>query len=346
MTGSTSSLGLLRLPAWVSTRNGLSAGIRLMLAGAALVAIVLSSVLLYAMFYRLYVPTLLHQAPVYLQYDRTGLGNTTAMVSFVPERNYKFLSTSQAYAVALDLRVPTSAENRRLGNFMVYLELCNGKGVPVHQSSRPAILRYRSGLIWHLRTLIQAPLVLLNWWQEDESLHIDLIDVMYDRHFSPINFARISLSKPLQVYSASIVIRAQFTGLRYWMYYWRLPTALVFVSIAVVWQLVFTAIAWSVLESYAGKTSSLGGPHTHTTSAITGASKPLSLSQARSRSRSQSASRTLSVRRRKTKSCPGDTAGLSLPLPLSLPSDSGSADDNHDVPHNLGPASKEHVVPE
>ncbi|KAJ1815428.1 hypothetical protein LPJ75_002374, partial [Coemansia sp. RSA 2598] len=244
MTGSlSSSLGPLRLPAWVSTRNGLSAGVRLMLAGAALVVIVLSSVSLYAIFYRLYVPTLLHQAPAYLQYDRTGVANTTAVVNFVPEKNYKFLSTSQAYAVALDLRVPTSEENRRLGNFMVSLELCNGKGVPVHQSSRPAILPYRSGLMWHLRTLVQSPLLLLSWWQEEESLHIDMIDVMYDRHFSPINFARISLSKPLQVYDATIVIRAQFTGLRYWMYYWRLPTALVFVSIAVAWQLVFTAVA-------------------------------------------------------------------------------------------------------
>ncbi|KAJ2853822.1 hypothetical protein J3B02_002960 [Coemansia erecta] len=150
--------------------------------------------------------------------------------------------------------------------------------MPVHQSSHPAILCYRSGLIWHLHTLIQAPLVLLNWWQEDKSLYIDLINIMYDRHFLPTNFACILLSKLLQVYSASIVICAQFTGLHYWMYYWRLPTTLVFVSIAIVWQLVFTTIAWSVLESYVGKTSSLDDPHTHTTSAITGALKPLSLS--------------------------------------------------------------------
>ncbi|KAJ2869440.1 hypothetical protein FB639_004759 [Coemansia asiatica] len=234
-----------------------------MLAGAVLVAIVLSSVLLYAIFYRLYVPTLLHQAPIYLQYDCIDLENTMAMVSFVPERNYKFLSLSQAYAITLDLCVPTSAENWCLGNFM---------------SSHPAILCYRSGLIWHLHTLIQAPLVLLNWWQEDKSLYIDLINIMYDRHFLPTNFACILLSKLLQVYSASIVICAQFTGLHYWMYYWRLPTTLVFVSIAIVWQLVFTTIAWSVLESYVGKTSSLDDPHTHTTSAITGALKPLSLS--------------------------------------------------------------------
>ncbi|KAJ1870288.1 hypothetical protein LPJ57_005377 [Coemansia sp. RSA 486] len=367
MTGSLSSLsssqGLLRLPAWVSTRNGLSAGVRLLLAGTALTAIFLSSVSLYAMFYRLYVPTLLHQAPVYLQYDTANPANTTAVVNFVPEKNYKFLSTSQAYTVALDLRVPTSDENRKLGNFMVSLELCSGNGVSVHRSSRPGILPYRSKIMWSIRTLVQMPLLLLDWWHEDESLHIDLIDVLYDRHFSPINHARISLSKPLQVYDAFIVIRAHFTGLRYWMYYWRMPTAIVFVAVAVVWQLVFTAVAWSVLESYTGSTSRMlepdaSGAPSHLS---TEHSSVVSRSRTRSRSRSgsksgsrlQPAARSMSLRKRRARSRSEDGQEPQLSPSLTHPR---AIDDQHDLPlqqqvptatpSNPDPASSEHAVPE
>ncbi|KAJ1932999.1 Berardinelli-Seip congenital lipodystrophy 2 (seipin), partial [Kickxella alabastrina] len=127
MTGRLASLKN-RLPEWVSTRNGISAGVRFLLAGGALTVILISSISLYAIFYKLYVPTLLHEAPIYLQYDPAGKMNTTATVSFVPEKNYKFLSMSQAYTVSLDLRVPVSPENQQLGNFMVALKLCNRWG--------------------------------------------------------------------------------------------------------------------------------------------------------------------------------------------------------------------------
>ncbi|KAI7833297.1 putative adipose-regulatory protein-domain-containing protein [Kickxella alabastrina] len=253
MTGRLASLKN-RLPEWVSTRNGISAGVRFLLAGGALTVILISSISLYAIFYKLYVPTLLHEAPIYLQYDPAGKMNTTATVSFVPEKNYKFLSMSQAYTVSLDLRVPVSPENQQLGNFMVALKLCNRWGQLVHMSSRPAILPYKSWMLRTLETTLQSPMLALGLWQEADDLRVEMLDVMYDKRFAPITSATVSLSKPLQVYKANIVIRAQFTGLRYWMYYWRLPTALAFISAAVVWQMVFTVVAWSVLEAYAGKT--------------------------------------------------------------------------------------------
>ncbi|KAJ2354707.1 hypothetical protein GGF43_003109 [Coemansia sp. RSA 2618] len=248
-----------RLPSTLTTRTGLSLAVRALLAAAAVGMVVLSSTVLYGVFYRLYVPQLLHQAPVYLQYPASALipANTTADVSFVPASNYKFLSTSQAYTVSLDLDVPTSEANRMLGNFMVALELRDRRGRAVHQSARASILPYESRPVQLLRTLVRSVPLALGLADERARLHVPLIDAMYDKHFSPITSAWISLSKPLQVYSAHITIRAQFSGLRYWMYYWRLPTALAFIAVAVVWQLVLTAVAWSVIEAYASRSRSL-----------------------------------------------------------------------------------------
>ncbi|KAJ2295212.1 hypothetical protein IWW55_005523 [Coemansia sp. RSA 2706] len=229
-------------------RTGAALAMRVLLVGAAVVAAVVSSAALYGLFYRLYVPQLMHQAPVHLQYAANG---TAAEVSFVAAAHYKFLSTSQAYTVALDLHVPASETNRALGVFMVELELRDRRGRAVHRSARAAMLPYRSAGVRALQTLVRAVPLALGLADESTWLHVPLLERAFDRHFTPITHAHVALSKPVQTYAASVTIRAQFSGLRYWMYYWRLPTALVFVAAAVAWQLVLAAVAWSVLESYA-----------------------------------------------------------------------------------------------
>ncbi|KAJ2389373.1 hypothetical protein GGI23_005851 [Coemansia sp. RSA 2559] len=247
----------ITLPAPPTLRRGASLAVRAMLALTALSAVLVSSITLYGIFYRLYVPQLMHESPVFFQYPAAHAAataaNTTALVTFVPETDYKFLSTSQAYTVSLDLDVPMSETNQQLGNFMVYLELQTRYGVVVSQSARPAIMPYRSRVVRLLQTAVRAVPLALGLSHETDVLHVELVDVLYDRHFSPITSARIALSKPLQVYSARLVICAQFSGLRYWMYYWRLPTAIVFIAAAVGWQMLFTAGAWSVLESYTSR---------------------------------------------------------------------------------------------
>ncbi|KAJ2480466.1 hypothetical protein IWW56_002410 [Coemansia sp. RSA 2131] len=245
------SLTRTRLTNALSARTGLSLAVCTLLAGAATVTIILSSTMLYGVFYKLYVPQLLHSAPVYFQYS----ANTTALVNFVPSSNYKFLSTSQAYSVSLDLDVPTSDLNRDLGSFMVDLELRDRHAHAIHLSSRPSILPYESQLVRTMRTLVRSVPLALGLIDERTRLCVRLVDDVYDKHFSPVTSAWIALSKPVQVYSAKIIIRAQFSGLRYWMYYWRVPTALVFIVVAVAWQLVLTVVAWSVLEAYANRSN-------------------------------------------------------------------------------------------
>ncbi|KAJ2628915.1 hypothetical protein H4R22_003619 [Coemansia sp. RSA 1290] len=250
-------LSRISLPSTPSARTGLSLAVRGLLIAAAVTIVALSSTLLYTIFYKLYVPQLLHQAPVYLQYPASSAENTTAIVNFVPASDYKFLSTSQAYSVSVDLHVPTSETNRRMGNFMVILELQNRYGKAVHQSARPSILPYQSPAVQIMQTFVRAIPLALGISQESTHLHIPLIETVYDKHFSPITNACIVLTKPIEVYQAYITIRARFSGLRYWMYYWKIPTALAFIVAGASWQLLLTAVAWSVLEPYVSRSRRL-----------------------------------------------------------------------------------------
>ncbi|KAJ2762846.1 hypothetical protein IWQ56_004956, partial [Coemansia nantahalensis] len=240
-----------RLAGVLSGRSGgLAIAVRVALAATTVASAVVSSILLYGVFYRLYVPQLLHEAPVYLQYAAWPGANATAVVDFVPASDYKFLSTSQAYSVVLDLDVPTSDVNEQIGNFMVAVEMRSRQGAVMHQSARPSIVPYQSRVVRLMRTAVHAVPLALGLSRESLRLHVPLIDDMYDKRQSPITHAHISLSRPLQVYSTRITVRAQFTGLRYWMYHWSVPAALVFVSFGAVWQLVVSAIAWAIIESH------------------------------------------------------------------------------------------------
>ncbi|KAJ2052649.1 hypothetical protein GGI08_004978 [Coemansia sp. S2] len=242
-----------RLPTWVSARSGASLAIRVTLATAALATVLVSSAVLYGMFYKLYVPKLLHEASVHLQY--TSATNTSAYIGFVKKPNYRFLSTSQAYTVTLDLHVPTSEYNEKLGNFMISLDMLDAKAGLVYHAARAAILPYRSTAVRHLRTAVRAIPLALGLLEETTVLRVELATDLYDRMYSPIVAARLALSQPLQVYSATLTVAARFDGLRYWMYYWRTPVASLFISIAAMWQIVLMGVAWSVLEAYTSRST-------------------------------------------------------------------------------------------
>ncbi|KAJ2080116.1 hypothetical protein H4R24_003321 [Coemansia sp. RSA 988] len=311
-------LAHIRLPVWMRTSTVASICTRIVLANIAFAIIVISSTVLYGVYYRLYVPQLMHQAPVYLQYPVLPSENTTADVTFVPDSDYKFLSMSQAYSVRLDLEVPTSGFNRDIGNFMVALDLKNRLGKSMYKSARPSILPYQSLPIRLLNTAVRAVPLVLGLTHESTYLEIPLLDSMYDRHLSPITHAHISMSKPLQVYSAHITICAQFSGLRYWMYYFRISTGVVFIASAVGWQLFLASIAWSALESYISRSRRV----TRAPSIPPGEDSAMELSSTSDGQKSQNAQQQLS----------------SLPDSLSVSSPSFFDQPQHQVPSNSGSA--------
>lgn len=56
--------------------------------------------------------------------------------------NERFLEPGQEYDVSVDLVMPTSGVNLEQGNFMVRVELVDGRGALVVASGRPVMLKY------------------------------------------------------------------------------------------------------------------------------------------------------------------------------------------------------------
>ncbi|KAI8349554.1 putative adipose-regulatory protein-domain-containing protein [Mortierella sp. GBAus27b] len=236
-------------------------GVLLLLIGVALVA--------YLSFYWIYIPQRGHAGQVHLQYDNPNnpgvlLATPTAWIDFSKGGKYsQFLRGDQAYNIAVNLHVPTSEKNVAIGNFMVKVEMFQANGEIVQQSSRPAILTYQSLPLRLMRTAWRTIPLVLEWSREEQTLWVPLIENFVESAGNPVTRARVTISTPdLQVYKSTIHIDARFHGLRYFMYYYKVSTALVFMLVFIFWELVFTVITWQVLAGWFGSDAeSLAAAH-------------------------------------------------------------------------------------
>ncbi|ORX96423.1 DUF1226-domain-containing protein [Basidiobolus meristosporus CBS 931.73] len=215
-----------------------------------------TAVFAYGSFYMIHIPKVAHDAPVFLQYSQES-SQLTAEVLFTDYKPTQFLRYGQGYDVVFDLHVPTSEQNTalvfdsRVGNFMVQVELQNAQGETLHKSARSAILKYQSPLLRFMCTIWKAVPLLLNLVDESQTISVKMIERVVENYDNPITHASVTISSPkLQIYSAMLRLDARFEGLRYFMYYWSTTTAVVFVILFFLWEVVFSFIAWKVLVSW------------------------------------------------------------------------------------------------
>jgi len=94
------------------------------------------------------------------------------------------------------------------------------------------------------------PLV-LGFTKEDQKLKVVMFENMIESAEKPITKALITLSNSnLEVYSAQIRLDAHFRGLRYFMYYHSIPTAITFMLMFLTWEMLFSIIAWRSFVSW------------------------------------------------------------------------------------------------
>ncbi|KAF9345204.1 Berardinelli-Seip congenital lipodystrophy 2 (seipin), partial [Mortierella sp. NVP85] len=157
------------------------------------------------------------------------------------------------YNIAVNLHVPTSEKNVAIGNFMVHVTLLRPDGDIIQISSRPAILTYQSLPLRLMRTAWRAVPLVLDWSREEQTLRVPLIERFVEDAANPVARAIVSISTPeLQVYRSTIHFDAHFHGLRYFMYYYKVSTAIVFMLVFIFWEIVFTVITWQVLAGWFG----------------------------------------------------------------------------------------------
>lgn len=213
-------------------------------------AIFISSIIFYIIFYYNYIPRLSHKVPCYFQYIND---TPTAEVSLVKNKwkNSGILTGGQYYNVYLTLDVEDSKHNYDIGNFMVQLLMINSNDKVIADSNRPGIVKYKSFLHRNTETIIKMAPLLVDIANENQKINLPLFEEFIEDEEYSTTKAVITLStKQLHLNSAVLNFEANFHGLRYYMYHWKIPTGILLISIFMLWETIIAFFLWRSIISF------------------------------------------------------------------------------------------------
>ncbi|XP_004070258.1 seipin-like [Oryzias latipes] len=194
------------------------------------------SVFLYGSFYYSYMPSVSFSTPVHFYYstDCSGPGLCsfpTANISFMRNDREQVMAHGQPYRISLELEMPESPVNERLGMFMVKMFCYTRGGGIVSSVGRSAMLHYRSALLQALSTFFFSPLLLTGMAEQKQLVEVELFSEYKSNAYQPAIGAVIEVhSKQVQIYSSRLRIHAYFTGIRYVMYNFPVTSAVIGVA--------------------------------------------------------------------------------------------------------------------
>ncbi|XP_017884364.1 seipin [Ceratina calcarata] len=195
------------------------------------ILIVWSSVFLYTAFYYTYVPSISYVRPVHLQFkscnEQKGICSfPSAHVQLTNKQ--QLLMVGQPYKVNLHLEMPESPANKELGMFMVCAELRSRDGFLVQHACRSTMLHYRSTLLHTLTTLTFSPTMVFSSTEEKQNIVLELFGNFEEDQNHPVTIIYIEIqSRHIEFYSATLMINAHLSGLRYLMFHWPILSAIV-----------------------------------------------------------------------------------------------------------------------
>lgn len=198
------------------------------------IVIVWISLFLYAAFYYAYMPSISHVRPVHLQFkscdDSKGICSfPSAHVQLTKKQ--QLLMVGQPYKVNLHLEMPESPANRELGMFMVCAQLRDRNGVLVGNACRSAMLHYRSSLLHVITTLMFSPMMILGSTEEKQHIILELFGNFEEDQSHPVTDVYVEIqSRYVEFYSATMMINAHLSGLRYIMFHWPVLSAILGIS--------------------------------------------------------------------------------------------------------------------
>jgi hypothetical protein len=121
------------------------------------------------------------------------------------------------------------------------------KDGPARISQRPIMLKYKSWLQDYLSTVALWPLTLVGLQQESQELYVFMFEDLIDSSAHPVTRAKVSLSKPVQVYHAQLRFDAHFTGLRHLMYWYPMTSGAVIVAVIFAFEALALLLLYAVL---------------------------------------------------------------------------------------------------
>ncbi|XP_039976078.1 seipin-like [Xiphias gladius] len=189
---------------------------------------------LYGSFYYSYMPKAAFSTPVHYyyradcEYSASSLcSHPVANISLMRNKKH-VLKLGQAYRISLQLEMPETPTNQELGMFMIKTTCFSQDGSQMASSARSSMLRYRSNLLRTLRTVLLLPAFLTGATEQKQVLEVELFSDYTDNPYAPLVTAIIEIqSNKVQIYSSQLFVHAQFTGIRYLLFYYPVLSALV-----------------------------------------------------------------------------------------------------------------------
>ncbi|XP_053627260.1 seipin isoform X6 [Cherax quadricarinatus] len=226
---------------------------------ATMVVMFWASVFLYTSFYFTYMPDESITWPMNFHYqscqDRPGIcSNPYAIISVTDPTRGSVLARGQKYRVVVDIEMPESPTNQRIGNeddmfnvgmFLINMSMRTHSGQILRKSSRSTMLRYRSPLLHTLSTVTFSPLLLYGIQEEKQMVTVELFSQYEEDPVTPLSDVHVELeSRFVELYGAQLRIHAIFSGLRYLMYHYPLVSAAMGIGICMVFLSAVVIFSW------------------------------------------------------------------------------------------------------
>lgn len=132
----------------------------------------------------------------------------------------------QPYRISVNIDMPESEQNIRLGMFMVCAEMRDQRTQLRNHACRSAMLHYRSDLARTISTLVMSPLIIFGFKEETQHIPVEVFSSYEDDQENPVTDVFVEIqSRQIQFYSVTLHITAHFSGLRYIMFHWPILSA-------------------------------------------------------------------------------------------------------------------------
>ncbi|KAL7799201.1 tubulin-tyrosine ligase [Trichoderma ceciliae] len=225
------------------------------------------------LFFRNFVPDQFVTTPVHLQYGlSTNPYGLTALAA-------PMLKSQQDYDISVTLSLPRSPPNVERGNFMVSLYLLDSKnsdelavsarkfanGHPEFEQSSVLFTSRRPALIPYIDPVLSlsSRILFLFYHLIVPAAQTCVMNIpVAERVIFPTDsaipssaYVEVEAGQGIHIYSASLTMTAQLSGLRWLMFHYRLLTFITFTMLFWVCELAFMSVAWAIFGSLMGSTS-------------------------------------------------------------------------------------------
>ncbi|XP_050451147.1 seipin [Cataglyphis hispanica] len=188
------------------------------------------SIFLYTAFYYAYMPSMSYVRPVNMNFkscDKEKGKCSFPQAQLQLTKKQQLLMVGQPYKINLHLEMPESPANKELGMFMVCAQLRSRDGYLIDHTCKSAMLHYRSTLLHILTTLTFSPMMIFGKAEEKQDVILELFSNFEEDQNHPVTIIFIEIqSRHIEFYSANLIINAHLSGLRYWMFYWPILSAI------------------------------------------------------------------------------------------------------------------------